>query len=89
LNYAEQNLAEWKAKGEQVVADMVRYGESFNDAEPEFVDEPIDEPVAPKPETAQVRRPSPEEPGRNEQEHDAPGGQEPLLNIMDASTFSV
>lgn len=86
-------MAEWKAKGEQVVADMVRsvkeeYGESLNDGE-EFADEPVDELVVPEPETAQVRRPSPEAPGQNEQGDDEPDEEEPLVSIMDASTFSV
>jgi hypothetical protein len=88
LNYAEQNLAEWKAKGEQVVEDMVRsvkeeYGESCN-GESEFVDEPIDEP-----ETTGLPMPSPEESDESDEDDDAGGEEEPLVNIMDASTFSV
>jgi hypothetical protein len=94
LNYAEQNLAEWKAKGEQVVAEMVRavreeYGESYND-EPEFVDEPIDESEAPEPEMAPVStRRLPEELDESEQDEGAPSEEKPLLSVMDASAFSV
>ncbi|CAB9525101.1 Receptor-type guanylate cyclase gcy [Seminavis robusta] len=46
LNYAQQNLAEWKAKGEQVVAEMsTKVREEYGEVDcSEFVDEAIDEP---------------------------------------------
>ena len=79
-------MAEWKVKGEEVVADMAKavkeeYGEC-NHNESEFLNEPI---VTQIPKLAQVLVPSD---GEESDEEDA-GEFVPLVNSMDASSISV
>ena len=80
-------MAEWKVKGKEVVADMVKavkeeYGESIYD-ESESVDEPI---VTQTPKSAEEPVPLA---GEEESNGDDPGKNVSLVNSMDASSLSV